>query len=409
MTDRRDSFRTLIFALGVLTPAYAAGQAYFVSDQPQGEIWRLQDVNGDGDALDVGEKTLWADGFASVVEMEFHNGDIFAIEEGMSDGSNQAIRLTDLNGDGDALDIGERSVWADGFDDPRGIAVDLTGTWFVTEVDDDLVWSLFDHNGDGDVLEEGERRVFADQINGATSVAVHSTGLLVTGTDEDQIFRLNDHNGDGDALDVGESMIITPTIDSPVGLLDDHQGGFFFSSFSNDAVYHAVDRNGDGDMLDVIETLSYADDVFGGLNGPWGMTAHDAGGTLLANFIDGEVLWVRDANGDGDALDQGDVRLFADGFVFPVDVVAAAVVECSPDADEDGDVDGLDLLILQRENPEKIPLWEANYGEQFPQAAAACRVPEPYGLTLAACLAGLGTLRRSAGISRGRDFLRAFP
>ena len=209
-------------------------------------------------------------------------------------------------------------------------------------------------------------------------MAIVDHAILVTASDQDEVLRLTDKNGDGDALDVGESSVITPIIDSPVGLLADGGGGFFFSSLSDDAVYQAVDRNGDGDALDVIETLPFADSVFGGLNGPWGMADHENGGFLLADFIDGQILWVRDANGDGDALDQGDVRLFADGFTFPVDVVAAP--DCSPDADADSDVDGRDFLLLQRENPTKISLWEANYG----MSPVASAVPEPQAFSIAA-------------------------
>ncbi len=392
LTIRLSLWFLLIFA----ARAGAARDSYLVSDQPSGEIWRLQDLNGDGDALDTGEKLLWADALLSVVELEVHGSDVYAIEEGMVDGANQAIRFTDLNGDGDALDIGEQSIWADGFDDPRGIAVDDQGVWYVTENEDDRVWALTDINNDGDALDVGERTLFADQIDGATTVARHRSGILVTGANQNEVFRLNDYNGDGDALDVGESSVITPFVNSPVGVLDDDSGGFYFSSFSNDAVYHAVDRNGDGDMLDEIETLTYADAVFGGINGPWGMTNHADGGFLLASFISGQIMWVRDANGDGDALDQGDVSLFADGFLFPVDVVA--VPECSPDADGDGDVDGRDFLIFQRERPEKIPLWSANYGATLPlstlsepaawtTAATSSAVPEPTTIILA--LAGL--------------------
>ena len=81
---------------------------------------------------DTGEKRVWADGFTRVVELEQGRGSIFAVEEGISDGSNQVIRLTDVNGDGDALDSGERTVWADGLDEPRGITHDGQGNWTQT-------------------------------------------------------------------------------------------------------------------------------------------------------------------------------------------------------------------------------------------------------------------------------------
>ena len=371
----------LVFVAAAPEMARAA-EVYFVSDQQAGVIWRLKDVNGDGDALDVGERSLWADGLSTIAELDQLNGSLFAVEEGLSDGLNQVVRFTDVNMDGDALDVGERSVWANGFDDPRGIAIDDQGNGYVVEYEDGLVWALTDGNGDGDALDVGERTLYAEGDFGTTSVAIQGNHLLLTSAFEDQVFRLTDENGDGDALDANENIAVTPLIDFTVGLLDDGTGGFYVSSFSGDAVYHAVDNNDDGDMLDVNETLSYADSVFGGIDGPWGMESHEQGGFLLADYSDGQVLWARDANGDGDALDQGDVQLFADGIAFPIDIVAVA--ECSPDADGDGDVDGIDFLIIQRTNPEKIPLWEAAYGTNVLFQSSSEHVPEPTALTLAA-------------------------
>ena len=393
-----------------------ASESYYVSDQPLGEIWRLQDLNGDGDALDAGEKLLWADSLISVVELEFHGGSLYAVEEGMIDGANQVVRFTDLNGDGDALDVGESSIWADGFDDPRGIAVDAQKVWYVTENDDDLLWALRDLNGDGDALDVGERARFADGILGATTVALVDDAILVTGSDQDTVVRLTDANSDGDALDSGESNVITPIVDSPVGLLDDGSGGFFFSSLSDDAVYHAVDRNGDGDMLDVVETLSYADSVFGGVNGPWGMANHEDGGFLLADFIDGQVLWVHDANGDGDALDQGDVRLFADGFQFPIDI-AVAEISLAGDYNRDNSVDADDYVVWRNSVgapagtlPNDIDggiigyaqydTWKANFGNTSAGASRSfVTLPEPTSrcLLIIASLVAWGS--RPPGIS----------
>ncbi|MDC0936555.1 hypothetical protein OAS39_09720 [Pirellulales bacterium] len=384
----RSATRWSLLVLAAFAPMTArAAESYFVSDQQAGVIWRLNDDNADGDALDVGERLLWGDGLSVIAELDHYNGSIFAVEEGLSDGLNRVVRFTDVNGDGDALDVGERTIWADGFDDPRGIAVDSQGNAFVVEFEDGFVWSLSDINGDGDALDIGERLLYAEGDFGETSIAIQGDHLLVTSAFADQVFRLVDGNADGDALDVGERIAITSSIDFNIGLLDDGGGGFFVSSFSGDAVYHAVDRNGDGDMLDVAETLSYADSVFGALDGPWGLEMHEQGGFLIAEYSDGQVSWARDANRDGDALDVGDVHLFAEGIGLPVDIVA--VPECSPDADEDGDVDGRDFLILQRENPEKIPLWETAYGTDASLAAAAQPVPEPAALVLAALCGGI--------------------
>jgi len=371
----------LLVFMSVASDGVRAAETYFVSDEQAGVIWRLKDANGDGDALDIGERSLWADGLTTVAELDQFHGSVFAVEEGLPDGLNQVIRFTDLNADGDALDAGERSVWADGLDDPRGIALDDQGKGYVVDFEDGLVWALTDMNSDGDALDVGERTIYAEGAVGIASVAIQGNDLLLTNAFEDLVFRLTDGNSDGDALDEGENIAVTPLIDNATGVLDDGAGGFFVSSFANDTVYHAVDKNGDGDMLDVAEALSYADSVFGGIDGPWGMESHELGGFLLADYSDGQVLWARDANGDGDALDQGDVHLFADGIGSPVDIVA--LTECSPDADGDGDVDGLDFLIIQRTSPEDIPCWEAAYGTNALAQPVIERVPEPTALLMA--------------------------
>ena len=133
------------------------------------------------------------------------------------------------------------------------------------------------------MLDVGEKILFADGISGPQWILPQAGSLLVAAYIGDQIHRLTDLNGDGDALDLAENLVITPNYDELVGVMDDGDGGFYFSSIAPDTVYHAQDTNGDGDMLDVAEVLSYADPVYGLLNGPLGLTAFDGGGFLLAD------------------------------------------------------------------------------------------------------------------------------
>lgn len=319
----------------------AAGPVY-VSDQNVGKIWRLEDLNSDGDALDVDEQTLWSDGFTNVAELEIDGSVVYAIDHGNTLGSNQIVQLTDLNLDGDALDFGEKLIWAEGMNEPQGISRGLGADWFVTEFIDDQVWRFRDTNLDGDVMDDGEKHLFAINIDGARSVLARSGDVLVTASSGNQVHRLVDLNEDGDALDASENQVITPTINDVRGLITDGKGGVYFASQSSNTVYRGSDFNQDGDVLDLAETLSYADDVFGAINGPWGMTSFSKGQILLADQLDGQVLLVTDITGDDDALDLGEVKVWADGIGAPVDLV----FEAGPvgDLDLDGDIDNDDLI-----------------------------------------------------------------
>jgi len=297
-------------AIAMAVATAGAGSPYYVSDRSGGEIYRIRDLNGDGDALDAGENVLWADGMVQAIELTTDGCAIFAVDRG----ANRIMRYADTNGDGDALDAGEATVWADGLDNPYGITMAAGGAVYYTEYSAGEVGRLRDLNGDGDALDAGERVTYARSVGFAISVMARPDDLVVSSFVGDKIYRVRDLNGDGDALDVGETLDFTPPlIYSAHGLLLDAAGGFFAGARDTDTVYRVRDRNGDGDAFDVIEVLSYADNVFGGLDGPWGMAGYSGGGFLLAEYLGDKVSLVRDLNGDGDALDVGEAVRFADG------------------------------------------------------------------------------------------------
>jgi hypothetical protein len=407
----------LLLASMAMPRAAHAGQVYFVSEPFTGSIWRLEDSNGDGDALDVAERTLWGQGFAGLRGLETYAGAIYGVEEGYADGLNQVVRLVDVNGDGDALDVGERIAWAGGLHDPRDVARDASGIWYVSEFAVDLLWRMHDTNSDGDVLDVGERTLFADGVNGPQTILPHAGALIVPAESGDQVHRLIDLNGDGDALDIGENAVLTPHFDQVLGVLDDGAGGFFFTAFSADTVYHAEDRNADGDFLDVAEVLSYADAVYGLLDGPWNMVAYKGGGFLLTDSNNNQVKLVRDINGDGDALDLGEVVLFADGINAPVDIVALTV-GLPGDYNDDGSVDAADYVMWRKNvgapagilpndidggiiGPAQYATWRAYFGEPSGVGTAVAAnsstnatVPEPSSLILLTFMALLAHLPR---------------
>jgi hypothetical protein len=365
---------TATICIGSVGTLVRAGQPYLVSASAGGSIWRIQDSNNDGDAFDVGERILWGDGFVGARGMTVVSPAVYVTEEGLADGSNQVVRLIDSNNDGDALDIGERTIWVEGLDDPRDVSFDVAGASYLSEFDDNQVWRLIDLNDDGDALDIGERVLYADGIAGSHMILPRAGELLVTAETGGQIHRLVDLNGDGDALDVTENLPITPDYGQLVGIID---GGsrLYFSSLSTDTVYRAQDNNGDGDMLDIGEVLSFADSVFGLIDGPSGLASFDDGGFLAADTNNGQVKLVRDFNGDGDALDLGEVVAFSDGINAPVDIALVPFV-VPGDFNRNGTVDAADYVVWRKGlgtilTQYDLNIWRANFGQEFVSSASA--------------------------------------
>ena len=370
---------TLTICCALLFPLQLiAGQPYLVTQRFPGEILLLEDLNNDGDALDAGEVKTWADGLSSLSEIDALGSTVYAVEEVLD----RVIRLQDQNGDGDALDVGESIVWADGFSAPWGLIHDDQENWYVPDRADNAVWRLTDLNADGDALDAGEKVLYADGILQSLSAIFSAGGLFVSSFAGDSIYRVVDSNGDGDALDVGESVVVASGIDGAANLYMDADGRLLVSSLISNTVYLGEDLNSDGDFLDVGEMLPFADNVFGGLLGPLGISSYETGGLLLANRNASRVLHVLDVNGDGDALDLGEVTVFADGISGgPADIIALPAAY-NADYNENGNVDAPDFLKWQRgESPQPVSdfdleLWESQFGTAV-TFAAAMTVPEP--------------------------------
>lgn len=317
--------------LASLTLALAAGHAcgtgapagpFYVSDLYAGTLHVLRDLNSDGDALDAGERLLWADGLGYAADAVTDGRFIY-----VTDSANNVIRrLCDINGDGDALDVGESIVWADLGPGPYpgGLASGPGGVVYATH-SGGVVLRLADLNGDGDALDTGESIPYADGLDCASPLLLQRNGTLLTGSQ--QMHRLADLNGDSDALDTGENVLYTPAPGTPdrqvvtscLGLLGDGSDGAFASS--GDTIYRVRDLTGDGDAMDLVEVLSYADAVYGGIGGPRGLAPYPGGPFLVADDSVQGVCLVRDSNGDGDALDLGEAVLYADAPGNPQAVV----------------------------------------------------------------------------------------
>ncbi|MEC9372670.1 MAG: hypothetical protein VYC34_02460, partial [Planctomycetota bacterium] len=157
----------------------------YVSSLSEDSVMRLQDLNGDGDYNDAGEATLFfgpgnAAGFPGVGSAQcllaLGFDDVLA-GEGEESGAfeTRVYRLRDLNNDGDAMDPGEATIYWDSilpsganFDRPKEITIGPDGALYLSDnntinFDNDTpeaVWRLHDLNADGDVNDPGEVTIY---------------------------------------------------------------------------------------------------------------------------------------------------------------------------------------------------------------------------------------------------------
>ncbi len=202
-----------------------------------------------------------------------------------------------------------------------------------------------DLNGDGDASDVGEQTLYAQPVGGAGALLLKGDDLFATSfTGLTMVIRrLRDLNGDNDALDVGENVIFADWGGLPRGLLDDGDG-LLASDRIADAVYRLVDLNGDGDALDLLEAIPVS--ILPAGTGPWGLTRVGGKSVGVTGQIGDEIFRIQDVNGDGDAFDIGEVLLFADAIFEPGGIVALEDT-CPWDCgDDDGMVGIVDFLAV---------------------------------------------------------------
>jgi hypothetical protein len=174
----------------------ATANGQFVAAFNSGQVHMLRDTNGDGDALDVGENLthtpnsiLQVEGIAPREGGGYYAGSWF----------NDAIyRVRDINGDGDAFDVGEVLTFADNFfgsfNNPWGMEAMPSEGLLVANSGAANILALRDLNDDGDAFDIGEVKIFADGI--ASPVDVVAMPREVSG----------DFNHDG-AVDTADYVV----------------------------------------------------------------------------------------------------------------------------------------------------------------------------------------------------------
>lgn len=216
--------------------AFSSDGALWIIDDGsrRGLILRLEDDNGDGDALDDGEWTVAYD------SREIGHGDIFLMDpEALAVGGDTRLYVADAarravfvfvdqNGDGDVMDSSEGSHFYTPagtlpFEDPEGLAVGVDGELYATDEDTGLILRLVDRNGDGVASGTAEVVVFSDSQShfaprDTNDLLVSGAGeLIVLDGSRDQVFILADGDGDDAATRNEEVHALIATGDRVLG------------------------------------------------------------------------------------------------------------------------------------------------------------------------------------------------
>lgn len=323
-----------------------------VGDMTLDQVYLTRDLNNDGDAADPGEATVYFDGL-NASGLPNPTGTVLAIFQSTSghqfigdSGTDTVYRLMDINGDGDAQDPGEATVWfslanAGGLTlpTPNGVFQDTSGATYianagVSSAPADAVYRTVDLNNDGDANDMGEASLWFDlQLANPSSSAFDLTFLGdvayiadLVGGNPDTVYRAEDANGNG-SIEVGEFGVFIDDGNSygvPVATAVVTDGTSLYVSESSSSalqsVYRLTDLDGSGHINSAAEATEVWNESwvptgvsmgfsYGLAIGPGGeLSVGSAGSTLLDN-----IFRLVDLNGDGDFLDPGETILWANG------------------------------------------------------------------------------------------------
>jgi len=332
-----------------ITRAAAAPDIFLLRDT---DILQLIDQNADGDYLDALEQRTYAQNLPCTNDAFVGNqNQIYSACGAM------ILILEDTNQDGDVFDANEMRIFAT-LTNPAPLPLpainDLimlpNGNLLASDPVAGVIFRISDLNGDGDALDNNEALSIANSLtqpNGLTRLpdgrVIVSQALAAT-----PARVLEDRNQDGDYFDFAEN--ISYVENQPTGLsivtVDSRKQRHLRPGQSDVVTYHDV--NADGDALDTNETLTYASS----LDQPARMARAAATDTLYVflNNNSRELISLRDLNADGDALDVNEQVVVATGVGDVNDIfVNEPITTCTNgDADGSGTITITDLSVFSR-------------------------------------------------------------
>jgi hypothetical protein len=331
---------------------YARTFDLLLAERGAENVYRLVDLNQDGDYSDPGEVVLYYDDVAAGDVLGTVTSICCALDGTayVTDSTNDIVlALLDKNGDGDALDPGESwdffstAANQSGIElgSPQAIATDVLGRWFVLTanggnpvVGNDCVLQLEDLNGDGDANDAGEASIYC-LIPGSTGSVAHSVptkfalgfdgsiyygDIGSNGSIAKGIYRIHDDNVDGDANDLGEvTLWWTPPFGNAAwyGMAFDFAGNFYVSNHSTNAtvprsIWRAfdTDNNGTIDPSEQVQVYNTTGAITSGIW--WDMARRDDGALLLIDATPDQLLQLVDLTADDDFDDAGESTVVFD-------------------------------------------------------------------------------------------------
>jgi sugar lactone lactonase YvrE len=130
----------LFFAAALLAPPAAAGDILYVADSDNNVVWRCVDVLNDGSYDQPGDVSVFYDDATGAFPLTNNVGIVWGPGGTVyvCDSTEDIIlALRDLDGDGDALDMGEATIFFDGRAGGNADGVLMTSANSVPQYSDD--------------------------------------------------------------------------------------------------------------------------------------------------------------------------------------------------------------------------------------------------------------------------------